>query len=182
MAETKQKNTEKLEREYTIPLRRAWVNVVEYKRSRKAVLAIKIFIAKHMHVENRDIDKVKLDVYLNNNIWYRGRRGPPSKIKVNAVKENGIVTVKFAETPQYEKFLKIKHSKIHKQAEATKPAEVKTSEAKVVAKTAEQKLDEKEKDKSIEIEGMKQAEAQQKAAKHTTSQKEPRIQRKALSR
>ena len=120
MAETKQKS-EKLEREYTIPLRRAWVNVVEYKRSRKAVLAIKIFIAKHMHVENRDIDKVKLDVYLNNNIWYRGRRSPPSKIKVKAVKENGIVTVKFAETPSYEKFLKIKHSKIHKQTEVAKP-------------------------------------------------------------
>ena len=186
------KITQKIEREYVIPLRRHWVNVPQYKRARKAVLTIKRFVAKHMKVINRNLDNVKLDVYLNNEVWYRGKTNPPSKIKVKVIKEGDIVRVKFAETPQYVAFLKIKHSKLHKKAEEKKTdsksdvkTEVKTetkTEQKPETKTEEQKIDEKEKGKAVEQQNIKQADAQQKAQKHTSKVKEQKIHRMALKK
>ena len=102
-----------LEREYTIPLRRFWLNVPEYERTGKAIKVIKKFIAKHMKITDRDTDKVKLDVYFNNELWFKGRRHPPSKIKVKASKEGEIVKVSFVEEPAHVKFLKQKHGKKH---------------------------------------------------------------------
>ena len=183
MADNKQ--ISKLEIEYIIPLRRAWINVPEYKRARKAVLTIKTFIAKHMKVKDRDIDNVKLDVYLNNDIWFKGRSKPPSKIKVKVIKEGDNVLVKFAETPQYVRFLKLKHTKIHKKPEEKKKetkVEEKKEEKKPETKTEEQKVDEKEKGKSVEQQNIKQAEQQVKAQKHTTKSKEQQIHRMALKK
>ena len=152
-----------LEREYVIPLRRVWVNVPEYRRSAKAIKAIKIFIAKHMKVVDRDINKVKLDVYFNNEVWFRGRTKPPAKVKVKAIKEGDIVRVNFVETPDYVKFLKAKHAKMHQAA--SKKAEVKEQEVKE-QKTEEEKKDEVEKEKSVEQQNIKQAEQEKKAQKH----------------
>jgi len=181
MAETKQS---KLEREYVIPLRRFWVNVPEYKRARKAVKAIKIFIAKHMKVPNRDIRNVKLDVYLNNDIWFKGHSKPPAKIKVKAIKEGDIVKVMFAETPKHVSFLKIKHLKLHKKEEASKPKGpiAPSTEAPKEQKTEEQKKDEVEKEKAGEQQDIKLADANVKAQKHTTKVKEQKIQRMALKK
>ncbi len=178
MADTK---AIKIEREYIIPLRRAWVNVPEYKRARKAVMTIKKFIARHMKVDDRNIKNVKLDVYLNNEIWFRGHSKPPAKIKVKAIKEGDIVQVKFAETPQYVNFLKIKNLKAHKKAEVKKPEE-KREESAQEQQTEEQKTNEKEKEKAVEQQNIKQAEQQTKAQKHTTKAKEQQIHRMALKK
>lgn len=172
-----------IEREYTIPLRRHWLNVSSYNRTGKAIKAIKQFIAKHMKVPDRDINNVKLDVYFNNEVWYRGRASPPSKVKVKAVKEGDIVKVTFVEIPEHIKFLKAKHEKFHKKAEA-KPEETKPAEQpKQEEKTEEQKKDEKEKAQASAI--VKEAEIKQeiKAEKHTTkAQKASRPQRMALKK
>src|SRR3989344_3761550 len=61
-----------LEREYVVPLRRGFVKTARYKRASRAVRDLKIFLAKHMHVENRDVRDVKIDRYLNEELWYRG--------------------------------------------------------------------------------------------------------------
>jgi len=170
-----------LEREYTIPLRRHWFKVANYERTRRAVKAIKIFVAKHMKVDDRDVDNVKLDVYFNNELWYRGRANPPAKIKVRVKKENGIVTVSFAEMPSHVKFLKAKHDKMHKKGEVKHaPAEAPQPQE---AKTEEQKTEEKEKEKSTAI--AKEAEIKQdvKAEKHSTKPtKAQRPQRMALQK
>src|SRR3989344_4558909 len=50
-----------LEREYIIPLRRTWLKVPEYKRGKKAVKAIKLFLVRHMKVYDRDIRKIKIE-------------------------------------------------------------------------------------------------------------------------
>lgn len=163
-----EKTSEKLEREYIIPLRREWHRVQAYERTGRAIKAIKKFIAKHMKVQDRDLSKVKLDVYLNNELWYRGRKNPPAKIKVRATKEGDIVKVNFVEIPQHVKFLKAKDEKRHKKAEETKPAEkpeVKPEE-KAEEKTEEQKKDEKEKETSTEIQHVKEAKEDAKAQKH----------------
>lgn len=185
MAETKS-----LEREYIIPLRRAWLRVPVYERTGRAVKAIKIFIAKHMKVIDRDTDRVKLDPYFNNELWFRGRANPPSKIRVKAKKEGDIVNVTFAETPQYVKFLQAKHLRFHKKAEE-KPAEMKEQQAASAeseAKKTEEPQEEvkiaaeKEKEKAVAEQSIKQAEQQAKAQKHLTRIKEPKIQRMALKK
>lgn len=166
MAETKKPI---LEREYVIPLRRWWLNVPKYERTGKAVKAIKKFIAKHMKVEDRDVRNVKLDVYFNNELWYRGRAHPPAKIKVRARKEGDIVHVSFVETPKHVTFLKAKHAKLHKKADA-KPgqkAEAKT-ETPAEQKSEEQKKEEQEKEKSVAQANLKQGEQQAKAQKNVT--------------
>jgi large subunit ribosomal protein L31e len=180
MAEAK---INKLEREYTIPLRRFWLNVPQYERSSKAIKAIKIFLAKHMKVPDRDVNKVKLDVYFNNEIWFRGRANPPGKIKVKAVKEGDIVKVSFVQEPAHVKFLKAKHEKRHKPSE--KPAEEKKEAPaeKEEAKTEEQKTEEKEKEKSVAEAAIKEAKQEAKAEKHITkAEKAQRPQRMALQK
>lgn len=158
--------TTKLEREYVIPLRRMFIRVPQYERTARAIRAIKQFIAKHMKVPERDLDKVKLDVYFNNELWFRGRRHPPAKVKVKAIKEDDIVKVEFVEVPQHVKFLKARHEKLHKPEEVKKEEKPK-EEIKEEAKTEAQKKDEKEKEQAVAI--AKESEIKQdiKAEKHT---------------
>ena len=176
---------EKLEREYIIPLRKEWLKASSFKRAKKAVRAVREFLARHMKVEFED---VKIGKFLNHHLWARGIKHPPHKVKVKAIKEGDTVKVQFAETPQYVTFLKLKHSKLHKKAEEkkeAKPEEIKSEakpEEKKEEKTPDQKKDEAEKGKAVEQQNIKQADAQVKAQKHTSKVKEPKIQRMALKK
>lgn len=173
-----------IEREYTIPLRRHWLNVPMYNRSSKAVKAIKNFVAKHMKVPDRDINKVKIDSYFNNELWFKGRANPPAKIKVKVKKESDLIHVTFSQIPDYVKFLKAKHERIHKKAEekASSKAQPKPEQAQEI-KTEEQKIEEKEKEKSVAEAGLKEAKMQAKAEKHITKvDKAQHPQRMALKK
>ena len=44
----KEDNEVVLERTYNVPLRREWLKAPKYKRSKKAIAALKQFVAKHM--------------------------------------------------------------------------------------------------------------------------------------
>lgn len=179
MAETKM-----IEKEYVIPLRKAWLKVPQYERTGRAIKTIKKFIAKHMKIPDRDVEKVKLDVFLNNEIWFRGRKNPPSKIKVKARKENEIVKLDFVEIPERIKFIKQRLEKQHKEAEKKpepKPEE-KKGEIKAEEKTEEKKVEEKEKEKAVAEQHLKEAEQQAKAQKHLTKKKEPGYFRMALKK
>ena len=190
MAETKQSQTQStLEREYVIPLRREWSKVPRYKRTRRSVIAIKKFVAKHMKVENRDLNKVKLDMYLNNELWFRGSKKPPARVKVKAKKEGDIVKVDFVEVPEHVKFLKIKREKSHRKADV-RPAKTEAKKEDLESKTAEQKKeeegkreDEKEKAKATEAAMEKAADKAAKVQKHTVQgEKAPKAFRKALKK
>jgi len=159
--------TETLTREYTIPLRKEWRKVANYRRAGRAAKAIKKFIAKHMKVPERDVSKVKLDMYLNNEIWFRGRR-----------KEGDIVKVMLAETPKQIKFAKQKHDKFHKESEKIKEAPEKEKEEK----TEVEKKNEKEKEQASAIQ--KEQIAEQKAAvqKHVPKENKTPIRRLALKK
>ena len=182
MAQQTQKPT--LEREYIIPLRRAILKVPRYERTGKAVKIIKKFIAKHMKIPDRDTQKVKLDVYLNNELWFRGRKNPPAKIKVKAIKEDDIVKVDFVEMPEHVRFLKQKLEKRHKPGEKKpeKPEEQKPQEEKPEEKSEEKKIEEQEKEKAVAEQHIKEAEIQAKAQKHLTKVKEPGFHRMALKK
>ncbi len=169
-----------LEREYTIPLRRVWVKAAEYERGRKAIIAIKQFIAKHMKVVDRDISKVKVDVYLNNEIWFRGRRHPPAKVKVIARKEGDIVKVDFVEIPHHVRFHKHKVEKMHKKSEE-KPSKKEMPPAQET-KTTEEKIEEKEKEMSVAEQHEKLAKQDSKIQKHMSKKKEESYHRMALQK
>jgi len=70
------------ERIYTIPLRKAFMKAPSYKRSAKAISAIRKFLIKHMKTED-----VKIGKYLNLEIFKHGRKNPPPRVKVKAVKD-----------------------------------------------------------------------------------------------
>ena len=97
---SEKKDTLLLEREYVIPLRKEWLKVPRYRRTNRAVKAIKMFIARHMKVPDRDTRKVKLNSYLNQEIWFRGIAKPPARIKVKAKKYEDKVDVELAVIPE----------------------------------------------------------------------------------
>ncbi|VVB79581.1 50S ribosomal protein L31e [uncultured archaeon] len=157
-----------LEREYIVPLKEKILVAVEYKRARKAVKVLKEFIAKHMHVANRDTRLVKLDKYLNQELWYRGIKNPISKVKVKAKKIAGVVYVELAELPAYVKFQK---QKDENRANRVVKTNLKhdAEHDHVESNNQEDKKDEVEKEKAVIEAGLKENKAEAKAKKHTTN-------------
>lgn len=182
MAEKTKENKVVLEREYVVPLRRKFMRTPQYKRTPKAVKALKEFIARHMKVEERDFDKVKIDKYLNLEFWMGGIRKPPIKIKVKAKKfENGEVRVELAEIPDKIKWMMEKEKKLLLQ-ESGKPGEKKEIEKE--EKTEEEKKVVEEKKESVVEAGLKQQEKAHTEMKHTKSMEKgkPKIRRMALQK
>jgi len=170
MAEIKVEDKIELEREYVVPMRRGFLKVPCYRKAKKAVMVLKEFIAKHMKVENRDVRKVKLDMYLNEEIWHRGIKNPLHKVKVKAKKINGIVYVELAEVPDFVKFKMARMAKRNDKVQKTEIThDVKndhTEESEKV-KTVEQKTEESEKGKATQEAGIKENKAKAKAQKQT---------------
>ena len=79
-------------RTYVIPLRREFNKAPRYKRSKKAIKALREFIIKHMKTE-----KVVIDILLNEYVWSKGIKNPPAKVKVNAIPKDNYVYVELAE-------------------------------------------------------------------------------------
>jgi len=179
--------TEKIEREYIIPLKKKFKHAVRYKKTPKAIKTIKEFLARHMKIYDRDLSKIKLDGYLNEAIWSRGIKNPPHKIKVKAVKEGDIVRVELVDFPTKLKFKKLRLEKIEKAEEevAKKKKKVVKEKEKPAEKTEEEKKEEKEKAKAGAEESQKMEKAAAKKSKHQAGgkTKEPKRQiRKALAK
>ncbi len=187
MAEKTEVKTAKdnVEREYTIPLRNEWRKVANYRRTGRAVKEIKKFIARHMKVPDRDVDKVKLDIYLNNEIWFRGKQKPPAKIKVRVRRVGELVMVELADIPEYVKFRMQRHQNQQKKsdkAEKASPIKPKQKDEEIKKEDEEKKVDEAEKEKSVADVRAQDAKQDAKAFKHTTKVKEPKIHRMALKK
>jgi len=199
MAEKKSKTTEtkNIEREYIIPLRGRFQHVPRYKKTPKAVKTIKEFLVKHMQIYDRDLNKIKIDGYLNEALWSRGIKRPPHKIKVKAIKDvNGIVNVELVDFSNKLKFKKARKErkekdaidKVAKQkaekAVAAKKEETPKTEEEVKVET-EKKSVEKEKAKAGAEASQQMEKAAAKASKHQAAGKvkQPKHQfRKALAK
>tara|TARA_Y100000310_G_C20586274_1_gene765551 strand:- start:685 stop:1281 length:597 start_codon:yes stop_codon:yes gene_type:complete len=185
-AETK---SDKVEREYVIPLRKKYQHVARYKKTPKAIKTVKEFLARHFRIENRDLKNVRLDKLLNEFLWARGIKNPPHKVKVKAVKEGDIVRAELVDYPTKLKFKKARQEKAAKAQEDLK--EKKKSEAKPLAdaakketknledKTKEEKdsKEEKEKKTSIVEAGEKRAKSEHTTEKHQTQAKAQKSKR-----
>ena len=72
-----------LERTYIIPIRANVIRRAKYKRAKRAVNIVKEFLEKHMKSSD-----VKLGQMINRELWKRGIKNPPGKIKVVAIKDD----------------------------------------------------------------------------------------------
>ena len=71
-----------MERTYNVPLRKEFMKSPRWKRTKKAVKALREFAAKHMKS-----DKVKVGKYVNLELWKHGIKNPPHHVKVNCTKD-----------------------------------------------------------------------------------------------
>ncbi|MEM2954564.1 MAG: 50S ribosomal protein L31e [Candidatus Nanoarchaeia archaeon] len=130
-----------VERVYNIPLRQKYLKSPKWRRSKKAIFVIREFIQRHAKVK-----KVKLSRWVNEYIWRRGSKHPPSKlsVKVKIDKEKGIAQVELSELPK--KALKTEKAK-------EKELKKKSTEKKEITKkedAQEQNKDKKEQKVKIE--------------------------------
>jgi large subunit ribosomal protein L31e len=70
------------ERVVTVPLRDVRA-APDHERAGKAMSIIRTHLAKHFTVDESD---VRLDPSLNETVWARGRKNPPSKLRVRAAR------------------------------------------------------------------------------------------------
>ncbi len=165
-----------LERVYVVPLRKGYMKVPKYKRAKKAVKTLKEFLAKHMKVEERDLNKVKIDIYLNNEIWFKGIKKPLNKVKVRAKKIDGIVYAELAEIPQIVKFKMDKDNKRKNKVDKGALEKVVTQEASEEKIREERgdnadKTEESEKEKASAESGLANQKVEAKEMKHTAKVK-----------
>ena len=194
MAKKTEIKTEKIEREYIIPLREKARVVPRYKKTPKSIKTIKEFLVRHMKIRDRDLKKIKIDKYLNEAVWFRGIKNPPNKIKVRAIKDGEFVRVELSEMPAKLKFKKARIDK--REAKAKELIEKKKSMMDKVKEglqpkpaepkqTEEEKQEEKEKARAGAEAGKQMEKAAAKTAKHQAGgkPKQPKRQvRKALAK
>ncbi|HMK15480.1 MAG TPA: 50S ribosomal protein L31e [Methanomicrobiales archaeon] len=76
---------------YVIPLRDVQ-HTPRWERGKRAMKAIRDFLAQHMKSE-----EIKIDPSINEAVWARGSHKPPSRIRVRAMKfEDGQVEAELA--------------------------------------------------------------------------------------
>ncbi len=184
MADKKTKTTDKLEREYVIPLRREWKKVPRYRRAEKAIKAIKEFLVRHMKVRDRDLNKIKIDKYLNEEVWFKGIKKPPAKIKIKAIKEKDIVRAELVDYPEKIKFKKLREEKILKEGEEKakkkKQKESVGEKKEETTETTEKKKEEEEKKAAVIEAGEEIQKQTAKKVKHETGgkTKQPKHQKR----
>jgi large subunit ribosomal protein L31e len=181
MADKKPK-VEELEREYVIPLREQFRRVPRYKKTNKAIRAIKEFLVKHMKVRDRDLNEVKIDPYLNEEIWLRGIRKPPARIKVKAVKDPKTEEIKvtLAEMPDKLKFKKLRAEKIEKKATEILESKKKTLDRlKEQAQAPKEKAEDKEEEKKDDEKKKEDAKEKKSAVVESTEKMEKEMAKKA---
>ncbi len=74
-----------MEKVFTIPLRKDFLKAPKWKRTNRAVRTVRDYLKRHMKTE-----EVRLNAELNETLWERGGKNPPSKIKVHATLEGGM--------------------------------------------------------------------------------------------
>lgn len=162
MAKKKETSKSVLERVYNVPLRKEYMKAPNWKRTPKAVKALREFMIRHMKSEDIVIGK-----YANQLLWKDGIKNPPHHIKVNAVKdEKGRVFVELVDLPGKAKREEAKLKELEKKAkekEAAKPSakkdEKETKEAQfeeIVEKAKEEKTEEAKKIEKAEIKELKE--------------------------
>ena len=140
----KEEKTIKLERVYNIPLRKDFLKVPLYKRTKRAISSLRDFVKRHMKAED-----VKIGKYLNLELWKHGIKNPPHHVKVKCSKDDKGVVIAELEGAPAEKKEETKKRK--------KPAKIEeTPEKKAEEKLEETKKEKQEEAKEIQKEELKE--------------------------
>lgn len=108
-----------LERVYNVPLRKEYLKAPNWRRTKKAVTALREFLVHHMKSED-----IKISPEINEKLWQSGIRNPPHHIKVTVTKnEKGLVKAELFGSKKEEK------------KEVAPKKQVKKATVKPVAKT-----------------------------------------------
>lgn len=168
---TKKETTkqEKIEREYVIPLREKCRSVPRYKKTNKAVKSIKEFLARHMKIRDRDLNKIKLDIHLNEFLWARGIKNPPHKVKVKAVREGDIVRAELIDYPTKLKFKKVRLEKRETSAREKKEAN------KTLMEKAKEGIQKNPEDKKEEVKKESEKKAEEEKKKSAVIEEDKKI-------
>ncbi len=137
-----------LERTYIIPLRKEWLKAPKYKRSKKAIKAIKEFLARHMKSDN-----VKILNELNLEVWKHGIKNPPCKVKISTVKDDeGVVRANlFGKSTEGEKKVEEKPKPASKLAQAVEKMKGKSTPSPKKIKKAKKEAELEKKIKVTEV-------------------------------
>ncbi len=144
MAKKDEKKEKKivLERVYNVPLRKMYQRAARWKRTNRAVKAVREFVLKHMKAT-----EVKIGKYANLKLWKHGIRNPPHHIKVECKKdEDGIVKVELVGAP------KEKPKPEKKKEEKEKEEEIKVKDALGTEEAEKKEIKEEKVEKAKEIE------------------------------
>jgi large subunit ribosomal protein L31e len=151
-----------LERVYNVPLRREYLKVPRWRRSKKAVKALRQFLGKHMKS-----DRIKLSTTLNEHVWKHGGKNPPHHVKVAVAKDKeGIVqaelfgvqekTVKGKAEVKKEKKVEKKEDK--KTVEEKSDAVHEDKKGKETSKVEEKPIEEQNEESKVEVKEEKKVE------------------------
>ncbi|RMF55840.1 hypothetical protein D6745_00995 [Candidatus Woesearchaeota archaeon] len=158
----KDKGVKMAEKTFNIPLRKEFQKSPKYKRAKKAVSAVRMFLRRHMKSEN-----IKIGPHLNEALWKHGIKNPPHHVKVNALKtEDNVVKVELVGFPIEEKKEEDKKKK-EKKKESGLEGAVKEPE-KPAEKTPEKK---EESGKEAKPEKALHSEKEEKPAQNSSEQK-----------
>lgn len=126
------------ERTYTIQLRKGWLSVPRWRRAKRAIAEVQTFLKRHTKSK-----EVKIDSWVNNMIWGKGAKNPPSKItlKVSFDKDKAV-----AELPE----LPSKAKRLREAVKQTEDKRKKKSLLKIAKDEKEKKADEHKKKKAEE--------------------------------
>jgi large subunit ribosomal protein L31e len=104
-------------RTYTVPLRKEYLKTPKWRRAEKAVSTLRSFVERHSKVED-----IKIGKWVNESIWKRGAKNPPSRVRVDVKRVEDIVTVELSELP-----LKAKTKEIPEKVEEKPKVEKKST-------------------------------------------------------
>lgn len=115
------KSIEVVERVYNVPLRKEFQKVPRWKKTKKAVFALRSFLERHMKS-----DDVKLSKELNEKLWKNGIKNPPHHVKVSVSRDDkGTVRAELFGSKKVEKKEEKKSAKKKETKKETKPVEKK---------------------------------------------------------
>ena len=130
---------EELSRVYTINLSKVLLSP-KNRRTKRAINMIKEFATRHMKAE-----EIKIDEELNRQIWLKGIRHPPRRVRVKMTKdEDGVVTI----SPYSEE--------VKEEVVEEKPVTTEVTAPAMVAETVQEVAAEKPKAKVPEVEELEE--------------------------
>ena len=108
-------------RTYTVPLRKEYLKTPKWRRAEKAVSTLRSFVERHSKVED-----IKIGKWVNESIWKRGAKNPPSRVRVDVKRVEDIVTVELSKLP-----LNAKTKEIPEKVEEKPKVEKKSTKKKI---------------------------------------------------